>query len=232
MKTKIAFLMIIIFCGPLSMVQGIDLAADYEPVAICLGSVKFPMSINNTNLNLFYKGKKLSIDVHNKEKEVKLVPYSLEEKKSNQQFHMIICSECEIASKDNTIQYLYVPSRIKYKFYTLGAARSYDDEGEVDGYLWTCTDERLLDDNIIPDNTVIFIFDADLIDGLNIKSWEQGSSARILPEIVIKKTVAQQVLYDALDRASLASLPLNAIHQRNVTCVKQMGKQSVLSMKS
>ncbi len=229
--------MMIISFGSLSIMQGSALAADYEPVAICLGSVKFPMSVKNTNLNIFYKGKKLSIDVHNKEKEVKLIPYSLEEKKSNQQFHMIICSECEPCNytgseKNNTIKYLYVPAKVQYKFYTLCAARSYNDEGVVDGYLWTCIDERLLDDNIIPDNTIIFIFDADLVEGLNVKSWEQGSSARILPEIVIKKTVSKNDLYDALDRGSLASLPLNAIHQHNVTCVKQMGKQSVLSIKS
>ena len=231
MKTKIYFLTIVMFCSLLSMLQGATLPLDYEPVAICLGSVIFPKNID-PDLNIYYKGKKLSIDVNSKEKEVRLVPYSLEEKKSNQQFHMIICAECKIASKDNTVQYLYVPAKTPYKFYTLAAARSYNEDKEVDGYLWTSTEERLLDDNIIPDNTVIFVFDANFIEGLNVKSWAQGSSARILPEIVVKKSISQKDLSRAIVKARLASLDLDTIHQRNMTCVKQMGKQSVLSMKS
>jgi len=217
---------------PIQNIYSLGFAVDYEPIAIYLGSIKFPMHIRNTHLNLFYKGKKLSIDINNKEKELRLFPYSLEEEKSNQQFHMIICSECKIASKDNTVQYLYVPSKVDYKFYTLNAARSYNEKKEINGYLWTCTQEQLLDDNIIPDNTVIFIFDANLIEGLQVKSWPHNSNARVLPEIVIKNTVSKKDLYDAFDKASLAALPLNTIHQRNMTCIKQMDKQSILSMKS
>jgi len=229
---KIIFLMIVVLVESRQDLYGSGFIAEYDPVAICLGSVKFPLNINNTNLNIFYKGKKLLIDVNHKEKEIKSVPYSLEEEKSNQQFHMIICSECNVASKDNTVQYLYVPSYVPYKFYTLSAARSYNENKEVDGYLWTCIQEQLLDDNVVPDNTVIFIFDAHLIEGLRVKSWPYSSSARILPEIIIKKSVNSIEVYDALDKASLASLPLNAIHQRNMVCIKQMDKQSVLSLKS
>ena len=204
---------------------------DYEPVAICLGSITFPRNVT-PDLNVYYKGKKLIIDVHSKEKEVKLIPYSLEEKKSNQQFHMIICSECKIASKDNTVQYLHVPTNVAYKFYTLSAARQYNQDQEVDGYLWTAVEEKLLNGNIIPDNTVIFLFNADLIENLTIKSWPQNSSARILPEIVIKKSVAQEDLSRAIVEARLAAFDLDTIHDHNNQCIRQINQKAVLSLKS
>lgn len=218
-------------CGSLSILQGSMLSLDYEPVAICLGNIIFPKNVT-PDLNVYYKGKKLSIDLHSKEKEVKLVPYSLEEVKSNQQFHMIICPECKFASKDNTIQYLYVPKNVPYKFYTLSAARQYNQNQEVDGYLWNSIEDKLLDDHIIPDNTIIFLFDANLIEGLNVKSWPQDSNARILPEIRIKQSISQKDLSDAIIAARLAALDLDAIHKCNMTCIKQINKQAVLSLKS
>ena len=84
----------------------------------------------------------------------------------------------------------------------------------------------------MPDNTVIFLFDANLIEGLNVKSWPQNSNARILPEIIIKKSIDQQVISRAIIIARLAALELDTIHQHNMTCVKQINKQAVLSMKS
>lgn len=223
--------MIVISCRSLSILHGSILSLDYEPVAICLGSVIFPTNVA-PHLHIYYKGKKLTIDTHSKEKEFKLIPYSLEEKKSTQQFHMIICSECKIASKDNTVQYLYVPYTVPYKFYTLTAARQYNQDQEVDGYLWTSVEERLLEKNIIPDGTIIFLFNSDLIDGLNIKSWPQDSSARILPEIIIKKTSTHDDLLAAINAACLAAPDLDAIHKRHTTCVKQINQKAVLSMKS
>ena len=223
--------MIIVCCIPLSLVQAAAVSFDYEPVAVCLGNVLFPRSVD-PDLNVYYKGKKLPIDVFSKEKEVRNIPYSLEEKKSTQKIYMIICSECKFASQDNTIQYLYVPANVDYKFYTLSAARQYNENQEVQGYLWTVIEEQLLDDNIIPDNTVIFLFDVSFVEGLNVKSWSQSSSARVLPEIIIKKSANQQDLSRAIIKARLAALDMDTIHKHDMSCTKQINKQAVLSMKS
>lgn len=231
MKIKIILWMIIISCGRLSFLDASVVSLDYEPVAVCLGTIVFPKKVHPYP-NLYYNGRKLSIDVDLKEKEVKVIPYSLEEAQSKQQFHMIICLECKFASKENTVQYLYIPKNVSYKFYTLSAARQYNNDKEVDGYLWTLTQDQLSADRIIPDDTIIFLFNADLIEGLHVKSWPQNSNVRILPEIVIKKSACQQDLSDAMTQGAAASVGLNRIHKHNATCIKQINQKAVLSMKS
>jgi len=231
MKIKIVFLMTMISCVSFSTTDAAAVSFDYEPVAVCLGSVSFPKTVA-PDLNFYYKGKKLSIDVYGKEKEFKIVPYSLEEQKSTQQFHMIICSECKFLPKDGTIQHLYVPQGIAYKFYTLSAARRYNENQEVDGYLWSVMEEQLLDGNIIPDNTVIFLFNANFIAGLHVKSWPQDSSARILPEIVIKDSVNQVDLSREVIISRLAAMDMDTIHKHGMTALRQINKQAVLSLKS
>jgi len=230
MKTKIISFLIILSCSSLSLLQCSIVSLDIEPIAICLGTIAFPHSVI-PHANIYYNGKKLPIDIDTKEKRVNIIPYCLEESKSNQQFHMIICSECKIASKENTIQYLHVPKSVPYKFYTLSAARQYNKEQEVDGYLWNVHEDTLVH-NIIPDNTIIFLFNANLIEGLHVKSWPQNSNIRILPEIVIKKSVSKNDISDAMNSAALASMDLDAIHKRNITSIKQINQKAVLSLKS
>jgi len=199
-----------------------------EPMALSLGSVIFPEEIN-PDLSIYYKGNKLPLDVKSKD-EVKNVPYSLVESKSTQQFRILIAEQVLHASQDNTVQYLYVPEKVSYKFYTLSAARQYDKNNEVEGYCWTVVEELLLEDQIVPENTVIFLFDANYIEGLNVKNWSQNSNTRLLPDIMIKETVPYDNLTRAIIIARLAAMDLDAIHNHNITCVRKIEKQAVLSM--
>lgn len=219
------------FCAPLSYVHTYMVSLDYEPIAICLGAITFPFHVT-PYANLYYNGKKLLIDVDTKEKAVPVISYCLEEAKSHQQFHIVVCGECKISSQENTIECLYVPADISYKFYTLSATREYNQDQEVDGYSWKVTENKLVDNNSIPQDAIIFLFDADLVEGLYVKSWPQNSNVRILPEIVIKKTVTQKELVQAMNASAAASMDINAIHKRNITCMKQINQQAVLSLKS
>lgn len=231
MKTKILLYVLIMSCVPLSYLHAYMVSLDYEPVAICLGAITFPSYVT-PYANLYYNGKKLSIDVDTKEKSVAIIPYCLEEAKSQQQFHIVICGECKISSKENTIECLYVPLDVSYKFYTLSATREYNQDQEVDGYSWKVTENNLVDNNTIPQDAIIFLFDADLVEGLYVKSWPQNSNVRILPEIVIKKTASQKELVQAMNASAAASMDINGIHKRNMTCIKQIDQKAVLSLKS
>lgn len=198
---------------------------DYEePMALCLGNIVFNTPVD-PDVCLYYKGNKLQLDINNEKmvrrigqvtptkKLVTMVPYTLSEAKAIQHFHILICCKPEISSIDNIINYLYVPHNTPYKFYTLSGARQYNDN-QLDGCTWNVTEEFLLDDQIIPDNTIIFLFNADFIQGLEVKSWPLNSNVRVLPSIVIKHTITPESIRQAMIEARLAGMDFDAIHNR------------------
>jgi hypothetical protein len=222
----------------------IDTVIEQNPMALCLGSINFPMPIQ-PDLSLYYKGDKLPLD-NNAEKLVrryyqrpedlvsagtKVVPYSLLEAKSTQKFHLIITSSIAPASELNTVLYWYIPQGVAYKFYTFSAARQIiHDE---DFCSWSVTQEYLLQDNIIPDDTIIFLFDAQLVFGLEVKNWAQNSNVRMIPEIIIKPSATQNQIENAMIEARLAAIDVDAFHDHDFSCVKKLddkAKKAVVTM--
>ncbi|MBP6869365.1 hypothetical protein KBC04_00560 [Candidatus Babeliales bacterium] len=198
-----------------------------EPMALCVGNIVFHTEID-PDLCLYYKGNKLQLDTNYDKKSkkigkpqsmqqlVSIVPYSLNEVKATQDFHILICCRPEFASDQNTINYLYVPEKTAYKFYRLSAARKCNTDNEVEGCLWTATEEFLFDDRIVPDNTIIFLFNADFIEGLEVKSWPLHSNIRLLPNIVLKKTIEKQDVLRAIIEARLAAIDFDAVHAHHI----------------
>ncbi len=222
----------------------IDAIAEQNPMALCLGSINFPMPVR-PDLSLYYKGDKLPLDnnaeklvrrYYQKEEDlvlagIKNVPYSLLELKTVQKFHMLIAAEILPASQDNTIFYWYVPQGVAYKFYTLSAARHVIHE--EDFCSWSVTQEYLLQDNIIPDDTIIFLFDAQLVFGLEVKNWSQNSNVRLIPEIIIKPSASLEQITKAMNYGRLAALDVDAFHSHDFSCIKKIddkAKRAVVTM--
>lgn len=213
---------------------------DYqEPMALWIGDIIFHTQID-PDLCLYYKGNKLQLDTNYDKRSKKIgkpqplqqlvsvVPYGLSETKATQQFHILICCRPEFASDQNTVQYLYVPDNILYKFYTLSAARTYNKENEIEDCLWAVTEEDLYDGRIVPDNTIIFLFNASLIEGLEVKSWPLNSNIRLLPSIVLKKTIDSQDVVRAIIEARLASIDFDAIHTYKITSSSKRENKTVV----
>jgi len=226
-----------------------DLLLDYqEPMALCLGSISLPrpLLVESVDLSLYYKGNKLPLDMspektvrkfhHNKEYinkvEIKAIPYSLVEAKAVQSFHMLICENVSVSSRSNTVQHLCVPKDVSYRYFILHGARQYDENNQVDGCLWSVQEQSLHGEQAVPDNTIVFVFDADLIEGLEVKSWAQNSNVRLMPDIVIKKTATESDLKQAIVQARLAAMDLDAIHNHNLNSVKKIDKKAVVTMMS
>lgn len=213
-----------------------------EPMALCLGTVVFHTDID-PDLCLYYKGNKLQIDLNYDKKQkrlgqvavqkdlVKIVPYTLHEAKATQRFHLLICSQPQFASDNNTVQYLHVPENMAYKFYTLSGARKYNDNHEVDGCLWSVTEESLLDDRIIPDNTIIFLFNADYVQGLEVKSWPLNSNIRLLPSIIMKKHIDPQDIVRAIIEARMIAIDFDTIHHRHIHNSTKIEHKTVVMIK-
>lgn len=199
-----------------------------KPKALCVGNIVFPENIN-PNLSLYYKGDKLQLDLDGK-KEVDRVPYSLIEDKSTQCIHILVSQELQCSTSENTVQYLHVPQGASYKFYTLSAARDYDQNGQMRGYMWSVTENSLGDLRVAPDNTMIFLFDPLLVDGLEVRSWVQDNNTRLLPDIVIKKSASGQNLNRAIAVSRLAAMDMDTLHYHHYETKKQRNKQAVAMM--
>jgi hypothetical protein len=241
MKIKIITLVFLGTLGSL-LIESKSLLEYEEPMALCVGDIVFNTEID-PDLCLYYKGNKLQIDINydkkskrlgqvtTKKELVKIVPYTLNEAKATQQFHMLVCNHPQFASDNNTITYLHVPEDMPYKFYTLSAARKYDDNGEVIGCMWTVTEDFLSDDRIVPDNTIIFLFNAGYIEGLEAKSWPLNSNIRLLPSIVMKKTIEAEDVARAIIEARMIAIDFDTVHHHDIQNATKIENKTVVTVK-
>ncbi len=226
-----------------SLLTGPKSLLEYEePMAPFVGDIVFPCDID-PDLCLYYKGNKIQLDINHDKKTkrlgqlltpqelIKIVPYAFNEAKATQKIYLLICQRPEFSSSDNTINYLYVPQELSYKFYTLIATRKYNDEGVADGYCWQVTQEKLSEDRIIPDNTVIFLFNADYISGLQVKSWPLNSNVRILPTIVMQQGLDADLITKAIVQSRMIAIDFDTIHSHHTCNATKIENKTVLVIK-
>jgi len=237
MKIKIITFIFLISSFELLFTSSKPLLEYHEPMALCIGDIIFHTKVD-PDLCLYYKGNKLQLDTNYDKKSkkigkvqpvqelVNIVPYSLTEAKATQEFNILICCRPEFASDQNTINYLYVPEKTPYKFYTLTAGRTH--QNDVEGCLWVVKQEDLFDNKIIPDNTIIFLFNADFIEGLEVKSWPLHSNIRLLPSIVLKKTIDSQDVLRAIIEARLAAIDFDAVHIHRIETSSKRENKTVV----
>lgn len=241
MKIKIIVLTFFVTFG--SLFAAPNSLLDYEePMALCIGDIVFHTDID-PDLCLYYKGNKLQLDINHdkklkklgeaptKKELVRVVPYTLNEAKAIQKFYLLICSCPRFASDSNTITHLHVPKNITYKFYTLSGVRKFNKDTGVDECLWTVTQETLLDDRIIPDNTIIFLFNADYVEGLEVKSWPLNSNIRLLPSIVMKQTIDPQDIVRGIVEARMIAIDFDTIHHRHAKNATKIENKTVVMIK-
>lgn len=242
MKIKIITLVFLGTLGSLLAVQSQSLLEYEEPMALCVGDIIFHTDID-PDLCLYYKGNKLQIDINYDKKSkrlgqvlpkkelVKIVPYTLNDAKAIQKFHLLICSRPHFASDDNTITYLHVLPEMSYKFYTLSAARKYDENDVVVGCIWNVTEDLLPDDRIVPDNTIVFLFNVDLVEGIEVKSWPLNSNIRLLPSIIMKKTIDTEEIARAIIEARMIAIDFDTVHRHHINNATKIENKTVVTIK-
>ncbi len=213
-----------------------------EPKAPFIGDIVFPMNID-PDLCLYYTGNKIQLDINHDKKSQKLgqpaspkelvniVPYVVNEAKATQKIYLLICQNPEFASQDNTINYVYIPENVAYKFYTLTATRRYNPEANVNECCWTVVQETLSDDKIIPDNTIIFLFDANYVQDLEVKSWPLNSNIRILPTITISNNVMPDDIARAIIQARMIAIDFDTIHNHHLKNSCKIESKTLVTIK-
>lgn len=178
-----------------------------------LGKVVFPEKIVPT-LRLYYNGKNLTTDTK-KNEEYKTVPFSMDESLWVQDLNILICSKVSYSSENNNITNLRVPTSEPYKFYALEATRAHNEVGK-EVLSWKVSEEEL-ENNIIPDNTIIFIFDPQLVEGLDVPTWNKEDQMRLLPGIVMDKKTTVNDFVRAMNIACLSGMDVDICHQKAAT---------------
>ena len=120
--------------------------------------------------------------------------------------NILICEQVSCFAYKNNIHHLTLGTD-NYKFYRLYGMRNGD-------LLSWEIEEETLEDNYIPENTLIFVFDPDLVDGLRPVSWKKENQMRLLPDIIMDKTKSYDEFAAAMNYACLSAMDLDAYHKR------------------
>lgn len=175
------------------------------------GSIQFPCKLDY-DLCLFYKGQKLEFENNNTSN---FVQFSFLDSSDTHTVYLVITNGLTcLAEHSNLVEYLQIPQDHRYVCYQMQAKREYImQESQTELLTWTIT-EHHLPDNIIPNNSLIFLFDPNLIAGLKVQSWKPENVFRIIPTLLITPDATIQQLNRAMIVARLAALDIDSIHSK------------------
>ena len=188
------------------------------------GVIEFPVK-TDLSLCLFYKGEKLPIENHTS---MPWFEYSFYDAPETQIIYVIITNNLTHCTQvANTLETLKVCADNDYICYKLQAKRNItEDEHTV--LTWEIFDHKLIN-NVIPLNSLIFLFDPKLIAGLKTQSWKAENIFRVIPTILINPHASKEEIERALNIAQLASLDIKSIHgqsQSNITNIISVPKST------
>lgn len=199
--------------------------ATQDPTKLFIGTVQFPTTLD-FDLCLYYKGQKVDTDCSKKDPHVQ---FSFLESKYTQEMFILICENISYHTENNTIQNLRVTDN-SYKCFKLSATRIYDNHNDVVGFSWDAQ-ECELEEKIVPDNTLFFVFNPDLIQGLSVQSWKTDNTLRIIPTITINQIASAEQLKRAMTIARLAAIDIDTVHKKNNhQSVQSQSAQALLTL--
>lgn len=176
------------------------------------GSIEFPHK-STYDLCLFYNGQKLHFEGNSTSS---FMQFSFLDSHKTQQIFFIITNGLTCCtSESNNVDCLSILDESSYICYKMQAKRELDfDQHQI--LTWEILPHQLLNGQI-PHNSLIFLFDPELIAGLKIQSWKPENIFRIIPTLVIHPNVTIEQLNRAMIIARLAALDIDAIHSKTAS---------------
>ena len=173
------------------------------------GSIEFPHKLTY-DLCLFYNGQKLDFEGSNTSS---FMQFSFLDSSKTQLIYFIITNGLTCCTaQSNNVDCLCVQDESSYICYKMQAKRELDrDEQQI--LTWEILPHQLSNGQI-PQNSLIFLFDPELIAGLKVQSWKPENIFRIIPTLVIHPHTTVEQLQRAMVIARLAALDIDAIHSK------------------
>lgn len=167
------------------------------------------------DLCLFYKGEKIIFDPQIQDNSL---DFSFVDDKSTHCIYVIITDAVTHNTEHaNTLQSLQIADESKYICYKLQAKRQKDDQNQ-DLLTWDSIEHKL-EQNIIPENSLIFLFNPHLIAGLKVPSWQSENVFRLVPTILIDPQSSVAELQRAMVVARLSALDIDPVHRKKTTAI-------------
>jgi len=203
---------------------------------VFVGNIIFPKDIKNLpQVSLYRRGIKIKTE---NEASNKKIQFTISEDKSCRKFYMLITKTVTPDIEENVVKYLKISPNQNYNLYELtiftnqeSAINPINKKEEIkETYSWQIQQKRINKEGIIPDDTLIVIFNPDYIDKL------EGGSNLELPKIIIKKDILKQAgseekLTDETNELLLSSLDLKILHSNPASEVKpEYKKRLVVAM--
>ena len=165
----------------------------------------------------------------------KKIQFTVAEDKSCRRFFLLITKSITPDIDDNTVKHIIIDPKQDYKFYELNiytnqelAINPISKQQEVrETYSWMIQNRRINRDGIIPDDTLIMIFNPNYIESIG------HSTSLELPKIIIKKNIlelsgSEQKLTDENNELLLSCLDLNILHTDPASKVKPEYKKKLI----
>lgn len=186
----------------------------YAQKGLFIGTIQFPALDTIPSIRVYYAGKIISCEIHEKEKKV---VFSIPEMKERAFFYVLITPEIEFFSHENTVPCLKLKENCAHKFYVLQRVAVQPKTTKKRSvsqpeWTWVVTELNLrLPDNRIPDDCIIVQYYPEFIQNL------EGGNAIEFPKIMIKNDIlamvgSEQKLLDLSNRLFLAALNTDTIH--------------------
>jgi len=196
-----------------------------------VGNMLFPHTISNIpQIPVYQKGLKIQTEVDNSSKKIQ---FTISEDKECRHFYLLITQYIQPKIEDNTVQCLKIEPGQTHKFYKITLIAKREDKNLKDkdniSYSWKVKDKKLTQ-GIIPDDTLIILFNSDYVEKLD------GGNDLELPKIIIKNNIlelagSEKKLHNEANEILMGSLDLNILHIKPTAEVKpEYKKKLVIAM--
>jgi len=196
---------------------------------IFVGNIVFPQNLKNIpHISLYQRGLKIQAEIDNSGKKIQ---FTISEEKKYKKFHFLIAQYIQPKIENNTVKYLKIGIKQSYKLYKLELVEIYDpqksrNKKESNFYHWEIKEKKIGSQRIIPDDTLIIIFNPQYIEKI------EGGSNFELPKIFIKNDIlklagSEEKLCDEVNELLMASLDLNIFHTKPISEIKSVHKKKL-----
>jgi len=190
-----------------------------------VGNILFPQQVKTIpQISLYQRGIKIQTETDDSGKKIQ---FTISEEKRNKEIHILITQYVQPKVEDGIVRYLKISRKQAYKLYKL----TFVETGKNgNSYRWNIREKQLDAKRIIPDDTLIVIFNPQYIEKV-----DEGSNFE-LPKVWIKQNIlelagSEEKLHDEVNELLMASLDLNILHTKPTSEIKSdHSKKLIIAM--
>ena len=155
-----------------------------------VGNIIFPQDVKPIpQISLYRRGIKIKPETDHTANKIQ---FTISEDKACSHFYILITQNIKAKVEDNTVRNLTVNPKENPKFYRIQMIQTnrtpkhhlaQNNKNEKEEFSWKITRLKVHEDGIIPDNTLLIVFNPEYVEKL------EGGNNLELPKIIIKKDI-------------------------------------------